>query len=164
GVRLNEPKLTADGRLPKRALAQLNQQLVVKLDEDDAASVARFNFLLAAAGSRELVVYGHDRLVPGDELAEWEGLSFAEQARVLMGWWLHDQDWLDPSLGLMIAWAGATHVKGRQRLVSWLSRLKRGAWYRLGDLLETIKQRDPMILRSRPEVIRFLGYHGLEQL
>src|SRR5262249_35757492 len=54
--------------------------------------------------------------------------------------------------------------KGRQRLVTWLSRLTSGAWYRLGDLLETIKRRDPMILRSRPEVIRFLGYHGLEQL
>lgn len=163
-VRLHTPKLTVDGRLPKRTLNTLNEHLIVKLDEADEISYARFNFIATVLARRELALARDGRWVAGDEVADWEALSFPEQARVICQWWLHETHWIDATPGLLLGWAGASHVKGRQRLVAWLEQLQPEQWYSLGAILDAIRQKDPMILRSRPEVIRYLGYHGLEKL
>ncbi len=163
-TRLHGLKLTADGRIPKRTFTQLNQRFVVKVDEDDRESAERFGMVLAAARGRELIRCEAPGYAPGEELGEWEALSFPEQARILLRWWLHETDYVDTYHGAYYGWIGLHAAKGRQRLAAWLVRLETGRWYGLQALLAAIKQRDPMILRSRPEVIQYLGYHGVEQL
>ena len=163
-VRLNVPKLTVDGRIPKRTLTQLNKQLIRPLDENEAASVQRFNLLLNAASARELLARDDVYLLPGLDLPEWENLSFAEQNRQLLNWWLHELYAYDGFFGYGINWIGMHAGRGRQRVAAWLHRLEPGRWYGIDALIEAIKQRDPMILRSRPEVIQYLGYKGVENL
>lgn len=106
------------------------------------------------------------RYMPGPKLAEWAGLQPFEQVRTLL------HLWCNPSVHFWSDVAGTNYQPAgygfnyymdlhaaREALLDYITEeCQPGRWYALESFLQTIKVRNPMLLRERS---RYAAYSGM---
>lgn len=162
---------TREGRVPKRIANKLFPLLHGSRPSyyEEVDNYLDMVFLTAKAlkliGVRESLGQ-KARLVPGRKLEEWAGLQPFEQVRMLL------QLWCDPSTHFWSDVAGANYQPAgfgfsyymdvqaaREALLDYIAEeCQPGRWYELESFLQTIKARNPMLLREHS---RYAAYSGI---
>ncbi|MEO7019181.1 MAG: helicase-associated domain-containing protein [Ktedonobacteraceae bacterium] len=95
------------------------------------------------------------RYVPGPKLAAWSHMQPYEQARLLLDvWWSPQNDFWSDMAGVNYRPDGFSYYldmrAARKTLLEYLAQECRpGQWYTLESFLQTIKERDPLLLRAQ---------------
>lgn len=164
---------TQAGKVPKRLASKiwplLHGHRVSSYYENDDYYLDMVFYIALHLGLLHLheAVGQKARYTPGAQLSAWAQLRPHEQVRLLLNLWWHPQNdfWSDVAGTSYHPDSYSYYLDmraARKTLLEYLAQHCRpGKWYTLESLLQTIRERDPMLLRSQS---RYSSYSNSNQI